>query len=221
MPTTMLASGKLEGNILHLSGKPAPIYVFYVPGKDPAAAEEEDGGIKIRKPYDGDMPQTYAQNNFSNVRVLKELNEGWLFSPDPQNDGVRRGVIRDDFKDSNWAPISPLDWWQTQGFPDYHGVGWYRLKFDAPALKEGEVAYLRFGAVDGNTIVYLNGKRIGQHLLGANFAGWDKAFNVFGHRSIKPGENTLVVQVTSKDDTSASGIFMGMTLIIGTLLEKK
>ncbi len=219
VPNAVLANGQLNGKLLHLSGKPSPVTIFYVPGKNSVAAIEEDGSVLIRRAYDGGVPQTYAQNNFSAVSLLQGLDKGWLFSPDPRKDGEKRGVLGENFNDRSWSPISPRDLWQTQGF-DYHGVAWYRLKFDAPALKAGEEAYLRFGGVDGNTVIYLNGTKIGEHTLGPNYAGWDKPFNALAQGSIKPGENTLAVQVTSKSLTTGSGINMGVTLIVGTPLAK-
>jgi hypothetical protein len=211
----VVATGDLRDGTLYLSGKSAPVYVFYVPGKNPVGAIENEGGAKIRKPFSDNIAQSYAQTKFSDVRLLKTFDDGWIFSPDPKNDGVARGVLKADFDDSDWKTISPLDWWQMQGFADYHGPAWYRIKFDAPAPKPGETARLYFGAVDGNAVVYLNGKKIGEHTLGPDFAGWDKAFTAPANRALQPGENTLVVQVTSKNDTTASGIFKGVALILG------
>ena len=102
-----------------------------------------------------------------------------------------------------------------QGFPSYHGAAWYRIKFDAKPINKGEVARFFFGAIDGNAVVYLNEKKIGEHLLGEDFSGWDKAFTAVATRALQPGENTLVVQVTSKNDTTASGIFKPVALIVG------
>lgn len=213
-----VATGNLQDGTLYLSGKSAPVYVFYVSGENPVGVIADDGGAKIRKPYSDNIAKDYMKSRYSKVSFLKTFDDGWLFSPDPQNDGEQRGVLKMDFDDSNWTPISPLDWWQMQGFADYHGPAWYRIKFKAPALQKNETARLFFGAVDGNTEVYLNGKKIGEHTLGPDFAGWDKAFTALANRAIVPGENILAVKVTSKSDTTASGIFKGVALIVGTHL---
>lgn len=153
---------------------------------------------------------------YSNARLLHSLDADWRFSPDLKNDGIARGVLQSNFDDSAWKSISALDWWQMQGFPDYHGAAWYRVQFTGEPLKTGERALLYFGAVDGNATVYLNGEKITEHTLGENFQGWDRPFSVDVTNKMKPGKNTLAVQVTSKNATTASGIFKGVALAAGT-----
>ncbi len=106
-----------------------------------------------------------------------------------------------------------------QGYPDYHGVAWYRVKFTAKPLKKGERARLYFGAVDGDTVVYLNGKKLTEHILGENYKGWDSPFSSSVTSAMQPGENTLVVKVTSKNNTTASGIFKGIAIVAGTPIQ--
>lgn len=214
-----VAAGDLKDGTLYLSGKDAPVYVFYVPGKNPAGLIEDDAGAEIRKPYSGAIVQNYMAEGFAKKyndgRILGVFDDGWKFSPDSKKDGEQRGVLKANFDDSSWSPISPLNWWQMQGFPDYHGVAWYRLKFNAPALNKGELSRFYFGAIDGNAEIYLNGEKIGEHLLGEDFAGWDKAFTAPANRALLVGENTLVIKITSKNDTTASGIFKPVALIAG------
>lgn len=45
----------------------------------------------------------------------------------------------------------------------YQGLMWYQRRFDAPALKPGQRAFLRFEAVNYAAKVYLNGKPVGEH----------------------------------------------------------
>lgn len=40
---------------------------------------------------------------------------------------------------------------------------WYRRRFDAPELKAGHRLLLHFGAVDWHAVVWVNGKRVGEH----------------------------------------------------------
>jgi hypothetical protein len=209
----VVAKGNFQDKTLTLSGKPAPVYVFYVPGNAPIGAIDDANGVRIRKPYSASVAQVYIGKNYQEAQSYP-LDDGWLFSPDPNNDGLERGVTKNDFDDKSWASISPLNWWQMQGH-DYHGAAWYRVKFQGKTLEKGETAYLYFGAIDGNAVVYLNGKKVGDHLLGPHFDGWDKAFARNITNRIQPGENTLAVQVTSKDNTGASGIFRGVVLITG------
>jgi hypothetical protein len=158
---------------------------------------------------------------YIDTRVLNAFDDDWKFSPDPKNDGIARGLLKADFDDSKWVPISPLGWWQMQGFPDYHGVAWYRIKFNAEPLKEGERGFIsaRWAA----TRWCLNGEKITEHTMGENYKGWDRPFSTYlggtANYKLHPGENTLVVQVTSKNDTTASGIFKGMAIVASTRKE--
>ena len=48
--------------------------------------------------------------------------------------------------------------WESQGFADYLGLGWYRQQFSPPAGPLPKHAYLYFGAVDEDAWLYLNGQ---------------------------------------------------------------
>jgi len=45
----------------------------------------------------------------------------------------------------------------------YQGLMWYQRRFEAPALKPGQRAFLRFEAVNYTAKVFLNGKPVGEH----------------------------------------------------------
>jgi beta-glucuronidase len=45
----------------------------------------------------------------------------------------------------------------------YQGLMWYERRFDTPALKPGQRAFLRFEAVNYTAKVFLNGKAVGEH----------------------------------------------------------
>lgn len=211
-----VATGDFRDSTLYLSAeKSAPVYVFYVGGNKFMGISEEDNSVNIRKPDSSLIAQRYVSSRFNEVR-LNGFDEGWLFSPDPKNDGIQRGVLLAGYDDNSWSPISPYAQWQLQQplEDEYHGPAWYRLKFNAPELKEDEKAQLYFGAVDGNTEVYLNGKKIKEHLLGEDYSGWDKAFVADATSTIQTGENMLAVKVTSKP-VGSSGITGGVALITG------
>lgn len=218
-----VAQGHLRDGTLHLSAEEAaPIYVFYVPGKAPMGIFDDKGGVRVRKPYSGSYIKDYiasltARGRYKEARLIHSFDSGWVFNADPQNDGLKRGVTKADFDDSSWVEISPLNWWNKQGigFDDYSGPAWYRLKFEGDSLKKGEQARLFFGAIDGNAEIYLNGKKVGEHLLGKNYEGWDEAFTTVVTNHLKTGENILAVKVTSKP-IGASGIHRPVALFAGT-----
>ncbi len=211
-----LVKADQHGSALTLHGGDAPLCVYHQSSeKSLMSVTQENGYVLVENPSSGAGVRAYLKTKYKTGRIDQNLDEGWRFSPDPADDGLKRGVTKADFDDSGWATLTATNWWQMQGFADYHGPAWYRIQFDGPTLKEDESARIFFGAVDGDAIVYLNGRKVGEHRLGERFAGWDKAFALDVTRALQPGKNTLTVQVLSKSKTSASGIFKGVCLISG------
>ncbi len=221
------AQGRLQGQTLVLSGPEAAVYVFNAPQAEPIGLFERASVVEIRKPFSGAAAAVYfvQGNYYADPKVLGSFDEGWRFSPDPADDGLKRGVTQPEFDDSAWKTISAMDWWQMQGFREYHGAAWYRIKFNLEQAPppDGRRARLYFGAVDGNVEVYLNGKKVSERKLGPapGYKGWNTPFSGDVTRSLKKGQNTLVVKVTSKDDQTASGIFKGVSLMSLIRTDKK
>lgn len=86
----------------------------------------------------------------------------------------------------------PGDWnTQTDKLYYYEGTVWYRKHFDYD-LAEGKRLFAHFGAANYETIVWVNGKRVGQHIGG---------FTPFCFEItdvVKKGENSIVVKVDNK-----------------------
>ena len=86
--------------------------------------------------------------------------------------------------------------WQAQ-FDDlrkYSGTAWYRRRFDFDGDLDGKAAILHFGAVDYHAIVWLNGRRVGEH------EGGYLPFDFDVTDLLKPGENGIVVRVMDAND---------------------
>jgi hypothetical protein len=212
-----VATGDLAEGVLSLHGKPAAVSVFHQPAEEPSGIYEEGDSVVIKKPFRGAVAQTVMGDAYINTRVLHEFDTGWKFSPDPNGDGEARGVLQADFDDSKWATVSALDWWQMQGFPDYRGVAWYRIKFNVDELLPvTDRARLYFGGVDGHATIYVNGHKFFERPLPADFSGWDRPFSNQVNDHMKLGENIIAVKVTSKSKDTASGIFKGAAIVAGT-----
>lgn len=100
--------------------------------------------------------------------------------------GEARGAAAPDFDDSGWQQIDvPHDWALElpldpngdrelceHGFhaigPDHpeHSVGWYRRAFDLPASDLGRRVRVAFDGVFRDSVVWLNGHRLGRHASG-------------------------------------------------------
>lgn len=71
---------------------------------------------------------------------------------------------------------------------------WYKRTFNKPASKGKDKTILHFGAVDYNTTVFLNGKKIGEH------TGGYTGFNIDITEHLKDKNNELVVSVLDPTD---------------------
>jgi sialate O-acetylesterase len=67
-----------------------------------------------------------------------------------------------DFVDMNWDKIFVPAFWETQGYKDYNGFGWYRTEFKIPSNFADEKLILLVGRIDDLDETYLNGNRIGR-----------------------------------------------------------
>ena len=142
------------------------------------------------------------------VKSIPLALEGWRFRCDPKAAGHRAGWFRPDFDDKGWKELK-IGVWETQGFPGYDGIAWYRLSFKMPPKSDCQAVELHFEAVDETAWVWLNGKYAGQHDVGPS--GWDKPFDLDITQEIKwDAENILVVRV--EDTMAAGGIWKPVTV---------
>ena len=55
--------------------------------------------------------------------------------------------------------------WQSLGrSPDYVGIAWYRIRFEAPASWASQHVRIEFEAVNHTATVFLNGRAVGEHI---------------------------------------------------------
>ena len=73
---------------------------------------------------------------------------------------------------------------------------WYHRTFTVPEAWHGQHLLLHFGAVDWDTMVFVNGQSIGEHR-----GGYD-GFEFDITRPLRPGTNEITVGVTDPSDTS-------------------
>ncbi len=109
----------------------------------------------------------------------------------------------------------------------YQGLMWYQRRFDAPALKPGQRAFLRFEAANYAAKVFLNGKPVGEH------EGGFTPFSMEVTDTLRASNNQLTVGVdsTARDDgvpppvtdwENYGGITRPMRLVItpGTFIDE-
>ena len=97
-------------------------------------------------------------------RQVYNFNPGWRFFR-----GDVQGAEAVNFDDRSWNVVStphtvelmPVE---GSGCRNYQGPAWYRKHFVLPAETKGKRVVLHFEAAMGKQILYLNGKRIQEHL---------------------------------------------------------
>jgi hypothetical protein len=152
------------------------------------------------------------RTTFSKPKILQEFNKQWKFQTDAKDAGLGAGWMNADWNDNNWALLDANCCWQEQGYPNYHGVAWYRKTIACPQSAKEHKRFLYFGAVDGNAAVFLNGQKLGEHNLGDNGSGWNQPFWFDITDYLKPGKSaTLAVRV--KKNAYKSGIFKGVSIV--------
>jgi sialate O-acetylesterase len=120
------------------------------------------------------------------------------------------------FDDSKWQDIKVPLYWEAQGYRQYDGLAWYRMKFkDSPELA-GKRIVLLLGRIDDADEVYLNGELIGRtgsmnrRMGRANLTNeWQllRAYVLPPSLLKQDGENTVAVRVL--DVWQHGGIYDG------------
>lgn len=77
-----------------------------------------------------------------------------------------------------------------------HDGVWYKRSFDLPKDMKGKIVLLKFGAVDYEASLWLNGTYLGMHQGGYTPFGFD----ITG--TVKDGGNLLVIKVVDKQDVT-------------------
>lgn len=106
---------------------------------------------------------------------------------------------RVDFDDSSWREVATFsDTLDAQGLPDRQTDMYYRCQIDVPKpLKNPKLFVVE---VDGDAMVYVNGKLVG------NSEKRRKSFSVDVTNALKVGENTIAVRV---DHSRMTELFLG------------
>jgi len=148
-----------------------------------------------------------------------DLNAGWKFYRADVADATMAS-----FDDTQWETVDlPHTWNGLDGHGGdgsyYRGIGWYRKQLDIPSSYEGQTFYLRFGAANMQTDVYVNGAFVGTH------TGGYAAFMFDITDKLKAGQKNLIAIKVNNADTIVSppltggfvycgGITRGLELLV-------
>lgn len=99
-------------------------------------------------------------------RIIYNFNQGWRFHL-----GDAEGAEAAGYDDSKWqivcAPHSArLEPSEASGGRNYQGIVWYRKHFTVPTDMKGRNVTIHFEAIMGKQDVFVNGKKVKEHLGG-------------------------------------------------------
>ena len=157
-------------------------------------------------------PVNNLNKKYSEMKIL-DITKQWRFLPDAAEG---ENVFAPTFDDSSWKIIDGGNWLQKQGYANYHGLSWYRKTVTLPQILPTQKAELFFDGVDGTAMIYVNGKKVGEHFVAKDYTGWDAPFSFDITRVLQTGENVIAIQVASKSLDTASGINQPVHLLVGT-----
>ncbi len=122
------------------------------------------------------------------------LNGAWEFEMDPSLSGEERGLSQGGrFNHTITVPFCPESQLSGIGNTDFMLGVWYRRTFTLPETWQGKSVFLRLGAADYDTTIWINGQRAGFH------RGGYASFGIEITPWLAAGENTVVIRAT--DDT--------------------
>jgi sialate O-acetylesterase len=66
-----------------------------------------------------------------------------------------------DYDDKEWKEIFVPAFWEAQGYKNYDGFAWYRMKFTLPEKYAGQKMVLMLGMIDDIDQTFVNGTMVG------------------------------------------------------------
>ena len=114
------------------------------------------------------------------------------------------------FDDSSWKDAEINE--EQPPYEDRYIL--YRRWVEIPASWKGKRAKILFGGVDDNAVVYLNGKKVGEH------EGWDQPFGVDVTDSLKASGKNLIAVLCDNSAGGEGGIYGYVSVTLVDELEK-
>jgi len=154
--------------------------------------------------------------NAAGPRLVQNFNQSWKFKRADVS-----GAEVTAFDDTSWDDVGlphsfNLPYFMASKF--YVGFGWYRKHFTVPASWAGKSVSLDFQAAFDQAEIYLNGKKVGEHIGGYN------GFSIDLTSTIKPGDNVVAVRLNNKwnakippltgDHTFQGGLYRDVFVVV-------
>lgn len=134
------------------------------------------------------------------------LNGKWLFKIDPKDEGVNQRWYTTQIKKDDWRTIEVPGYWETQfsEYKDYDGIAWYWKEINIPENLKAYPLVLKFGAVDDDCTVYVNGEKVYEN------KGYNIPFEIPINSFVRDGKLHIAVRVV--DTFQAGGIWRDVVI---------
>ncbi len=132
------------------------------------------------------------------------LLKGWRVKPAADAGKLADKFFRADFDDSTWKTTDI-----TPGKPQYTArYILYRRWVQVPAAWRGKRVQVVFKGVDDDAVVWLNGRKLGEH------KGWNEAFSFDVSGALNYGGRNLLAVFADNSGGGAAGIWQPVELVL-------
>lgn len=149
----------------------------------------------------------------------KALPSYWCFKISENNEGVKNKWEKLSWSElRNWPEIRTDRPWEMQKASSrtpeklkaklsaFDGVAWYATEFALDMDLKSKEVYLTFGAVDESCWVYVNGKKVGEHLFHKP-DDWKMPFSIRIDEALNFSSRRQIVIVRVEDKAGQGGIW--------------
>lgn len=159
--------------------------------------------------------QVFSQQKINvTPRTVININQNWSFAKDPKAQGYASLKYTSVNIPHTWNAFDVLD--DVPGY--YRGIGYYKKKLKLQPTWKTKKIYLDFGGANQETEIYLNGKKIGNHIggyTGFTIALKDLKFNDNDEIIIKvDNSHNESIAPLSGDFTFFGGLYRNVSLVI-------
>ncbi len=103
------------------------------------------------------------------LRHIETFNDNWFFCVDSSEIAISEKWYQNGLPVSEKRKVQvPHTWNIEEGLERYFGEAWYEKSFKVSSEWKGKNIRLKFGSIHRNAIIYLNGKKIEEH-IGAGY----------------------------------------------------
>jgi len=138
------------------------------------------------------------------------LMNGWRVKRVADRKGLDSKFFRPDFDDSAWERADI----KVKEDPYRDRYVFYRKWVAVPASWRGKKVSILFGGVDDDAVVYVNGRKVGEH------KGWNEKFALDVTPAVKCGGRNLVAVLADNSGGGGAGIWRPVSLALTEELER-